>query len=143
MRIAVSDLNPNPFRDLKRYPIDQTKVDALVVSIKDTDFWDNLVARKCADGGYELAYGVHRLAALKKAGVKEVDIPVRKLDDTIMLKMMAHENSNRMVALGAYLSGNRPRYRQGVRRRPHRTAACHSHGSRHHSLRPIICRERK
>jgi ParB/Sulfiredoxin domain len=92
MKIAVSDLRPNPFRDLKRYPIDQTKVDALVASIKDTDFWDNLVARKDTDGSYELAYGIHRLHALKKAHIAEIDIPVRKLSDTVMAKMMAHEN---------------------------------------------------
>jgi hypothetical protein len=91
MRLAVADLRPNPFRDTKHYPINQDKVDALVQSIKDTDFWDNLLARK-ANGVYELAYGVHRLQALKKSGVQEIDIPVRKLDDATMLKIMAHEN---------------------------------------------------
>jgi hypothetical protein len=92
MKIAVKDLRPNPFRDLTRYPVNPDKVAALVASIKDTEFWDNLLARKDTDGGYELAYGVHRLQALKKAGVEEVDIPVRKLSDTVMAKIMAHEN---------------------------------------------------
>jgi hypothetical protein len=32
------------------------------------------------------------MAALKKAGVDTVDIPVRDLDDTLMAKIMAHEN---------------------------------------------------
>ena len=94
MKIAVADLRPNPFRDLKRYPIDDAKVDALVASIKDTSFWDNLIARKSPDdnGSYELAYGVHRLRALKKAGETEIDIPIRKLDDETMIKVMVHEN---------------------------------------------------
>ena len=92
MRIAVTDLRPNPFRNLKNYPIDQSKVDALAQSIKDTEFWDNLLARRGDNGAYELAYGVHRLQALKKSDIDEVDIPVRKLDDSTMVKIMAHEN---------------------------------------------------
>ena len=93
MKIAVRDLLPNPFRHLERYPINQEKVDALVRSIKDTSFWDNLLARRAeTDGKYEISYGHHRLIALKKAGVDEVDIPVRKLDDTAMAKIMANEN---------------------------------------------------
>jgi hypothetical protein len=92
MKIEVKNLRQNPFRDLSRYPLNTEKVDALVQSIKDTEFWDNLLARKGEDGTYELAYGVHRLKALNKAGIEEVDIPVRKLDDTIMIKIMAHEN---------------------------------------------------
>ena len=94
MKIAVRDLLPNPFRHLERYPIDEAKVAALVYSIKDTTFWDNLLARKAPDnaGKKEIAYGHHRLMALKKAGVIEIDIPVRDLDDTTMAKIMAHEN---------------------------------------------------
>ena len=92
MSVAVRDLRPNPFRDLERYPIDADKVTALIQSIRDTQFWDNLLARKSENGAYELAYGVHRLQALKKASVEEVDIPIRKLDDETMIKIMAHEN---------------------------------------------------
>lgn len=94
MKIAVADLQPNPFRNLKNYPIDEAKVEALVRSIKDTTFWDNLLARKAPNGsdGFEIAYGHHRLKALKKARVDEIDIPVRKLDNTLMAQIMAHEN---------------------------------------------------
>ena len=94
MRIAVKDIHPNPFRNLKRYPIDRAKVDALKRSIKDTDFWDNLLVRKAKNGvsGYEAAYGVHRLTALAEARIPEIDVPVRDLDDTTMAKIMAHEN---------------------------------------------------
>jgi ParB-like chromosome segregation protein Spo0J len=91
MRIAVKDLQPNPFRHLDRYPIRRDKVDALKASIRSTEFWDNLVARKNGSG-YEIAYGHHRLVALQELGVKGVDIPVRDLDDATMLKIMANEN---------------------------------------------------
>src|SRR5262245_25152839 len=91
MRLAVADLRPNPFRHLERYPIDRDKVDALKTSIKDTTFWDNLLARR-QNGAFELAYGHHRLIALKELRVDEIDIPVRDLDDDHMAKIMSHEN---------------------------------------------------
>jgi hypothetical protein len=93
MKIAVAELRPNPFRNIKRYPVDPDKVEALKNSIKQTTFWDNLLARRAPDGkGYELAYGVHRLTALKALKTEEIDIPVRKLSNTLMAQIMAHEN---------------------------------------------------
>jgi hypothetical protein len=94
MKIAVADLRPNPFRDLKRYPVQPEKVEALKRSIKDTSFWDNLLARKPANGsgGYEVAYGHNRLKALRELQIEAVDIPVRDLSDTDMARIMAHEN---------------------------------------------------
>lgn len=92
MKVKVSDLKPNPFRNLKRLPLDPVVVDRLVGSIKETDFWDNLLGRKNGSG-IEIAYGHHRVAALKKAGIKDVDLAVRKLSDEAMVKIMAHENA--------------------------------------------------
>lgn len=91
MKILVSKLRPNPFRRVDAYPIDREKVEALKASIEETSFWDNLLARK-ADDGYEIAYGHHRLEALKELKIKEIDIPVRDIDDGMMIKIMANEN---------------------------------------------------
>lgn len=91
MIVQVKDLKPNPFRDLDRYEVDSYKVDALVTSIKETSFWDNILARS-VDGKYEIAYGHHRLFAIQKVGLKEIDIPVRDLDDPKMLQIMCQEN---------------------------------------------------
>lgn len=91
MKIEVSKLKANPFRKINKYPFDKEKIKALKISIKETSFWDNLLAR--ANGaGYEIAYGHHRLKAIQSLGIKTVDIPVRKLDDATMLKIMANEN---------------------------------------------------
>jgi hypothetical protein len=92
MKIKVADLKPNPFRNIKNYPINREKVEALKNSINETTFWDNIMARKSGGGKFEIAYGHHRLEALKELGIKEIDIPVRDLDDATMLKMMADEN---------------------------------------------------
>ena len=92
MKIQIESLKPNPFRDLDKYKIDPYKVDALTTSIKETSFWDNILARPTNNGNYQIAYGHHRLLAIQKAGLSEVDIPIRELDDATMIKIMANEN---------------------------------------------------
>lgn len=94
MKILVRDLRPNPFRHIEKYPILRDKVDSLKNSINETEFWDNVLARESPEkqGVYEIAYGHHRLTALRELGIKEVDIPVRKLDDATMIRIMANEN---------------------------------------------------
>ena len=100
MKVALKDVHPNPFRNMERYPIHKQKILQLKNSIQSTDFWDNIVARKREGGGIEIAYGHHRLAALKaleeenpkKYKGKEYSWIVRDLDDDEMLKIMAHEN---------------------------------------------------
>ncbi|MCY3021266.1 MAG: ParB/RepB/Spo0J family partition protein, partial [Planctomycetota bacterium] len=101
MKIALRDLRPNPYRDMAQYPIHREKVEALKASIRATGFWDNMLVRKAPGGAhYELAYGHHRLEALKElvrekvieAGF-EMDVPVRKLDDATMIRIMANENA--------------------------------------------------
>lgn len=93
MKLQVKDLEPNPYRQIDKYPIDRVKVEALKVSIKEKTFWDNLLVRKVG-GKYQLAYGHHRWIALKEIGVKEVDLPVRDISDAVMLQIMAEENLN-------------------------------------------------
>ena len=91
MKIQVSTLRANPFRRITKYPIDREKIKGLKASIKETTFWDNIICRK-ADSFYEIAYGHHRLVAIKELGIEEVNIPVRDIDDATMIKIMANEN---------------------------------------------------
>jgi ParB-like chromosome segregation protein Spo0J len=94
MKVALKNVLPNPFRDMDQYPINGQKIAALKKSIEDTDFWDNIVAREVAGGKIEIAYGHHRLTALRelyKPG-ETFDWIIRDLDDEEMLKIMAHEN---------------------------------------------------
>lgn len=93
MKIQIKDLYPNPYRDMDNYPINREKVDALKASIKQTGFWDNIVARN-KDGKIQIAYGHHRLTALREAlpWETEVDIPIKDLSDSTMIQIMANEN---------------------------------------------------
>ena len=54
-------------------------------------FWDNLVGRRI-NGHVEIAYGQHRLAALKESKIKEVDVIIKDLSDHQTLRIMANEN---------------------------------------------------
>lgn len=117
MRVAVDNIIPNPYRDMDKFPINEEKVKALVESIRQTDFWDNLLARpegnslkvngdnltgealaqhlrelEEADFPVELGYGHHRLEAVKRVGLEFIEIPVKVIDDEIMLQIMANEN---------------------------------------------------
>lgn len=91
MKIGVKDLLPNPFRN-RDYPINEEKLEDLIESIRDTTFWNNIIGRKNKDGKYEIVYGHHRLAALKKAGIREIDLIVQELSDGDMVERMANEN---------------------------------------------------
>jgi len=93
MKIQIKDLEPNPFRDIKNYPIDEEKVRCLTNSINQTGFWDNILARQ-KDGKIQIAYGHHRLIVLQKEfkPTDIIDIPIRDLDDPTMIQVMANEN---------------------------------------------------
>jgi len=90
---AIKDIKANPFRHINRYPIHREKVAALRESLRKTGFWDNVVAR-ASDGKAQIAYGHHRLAALKEefGPNHKVDLIIRKLDDEAMIQIMAREN---------------------------------------------------
>lgn len=93
MKVKIKDLKPNPYRSIDTYPVDEPKVLTLMDSIKQTGFWDNILARQY-NGEIQIAYGHHRLEALRRSmdPEDEVDIPVKDLDDSTMLKIMANEN---------------------------------------------------
>jgi len=97
MKIKVKNIVFNPYRDLEDFPLVEPKVGCLMDSISDTCFWDNVVVRPHPDkeGVFQLAYGHHRLEAVKRQLGEdyEVDIPVKDLNDDDMLRIMAEENN--------------------------------------------------
>lgn len=91
--VQISKLLPNPYRNVDEYPLIKEKIDKLRGNFQSTGFWGNIVARPVA-GGYEIAYGHHRLEALKQeyGGRKKVEVIIRELSNDDMLKMMVQEN---------------------------------------------------
>lgn len=92
-QFAIKDIQPNPFRHIERYTIRRDKVDALRESLRKTGFWDNVVARM-SNGKPEIAYGHHRLTALKEEFKPDdkVNLIIRDLSNEMMLQIMAREN---------------------------------------------------
>ena len=93
MKFALRDIKPNPFRNTDHYPINRDKIEQLKASIQSTEFWDNIVARKNGKGA-EIAYGHHRLVALRELfkPTHMIELIVRDLDNAQMLRIMANEN---------------------------------------------------
>jgi len=99
----LSAVKDSPFRIAGAYTYDQKKVEALKESIETTSFWENLLARKTKNGVIQLAYGHHRLEALRQLvdqgleKYKEIRINVRsekELSDEMMLKIIMQENKD-------------------------------------------------
>jgi hypothetical protein len=95
VEFKISEVDANPFRHIDRYPVREDKIQALRESIRSTSFWDNIVAR-VVDGRAQIAYGHHRLEALRREynGDFKINLIVRELPDDMMLKIMANENMN-------------------------------------------------
>jgi len=95
MKVKVKDVSPNPYRNIEHYPLNKEKIIALTQSIEKTGFWDNLVAREL-DGKIQIAYGHHRIEALRLAegfGYDfEFELPIKKIDNGTMIQIMANEN---------------------------------------------------
>jgi len=137
MQVYTKDLLPNPYRRMEKYHLQPERLNALVKSIRDTSFWDNILARPgknviwideetvdqslaedfslgsyytaipdgdgwledknglvLKDPTFEIAYGHHRLDAVRTCNIKQVNIPVKDLSDTLMVKIMANENQS-------------------------------------------------
>ena len=94
MIVKVSKIEANPFRDMEADPLDRDKIESLKISIGTSFFWDNIMAREhpTKKGYFQLAYGHHRIVAVNELGIEEIDIPVKPLDDSTMLVVMANEN---------------------------------------------------
>jgi len=94
--IELQDIEPNPFRDMSRYPISTVKLDALKASFKSDAPWkaSHWMVREhpTEKGKYQLHFGHHRYQALKDLGCKKWLFAVDNIDDRTMLRRMANEN---------------------------------------------------
>jgi len=95
-KVQVGSLHPNPYRDFDNYPFVESKIESLRESYRQTTYWGNIIARPRKKGGYEAAFGHHRIEALEREYGKNhlVEIVVRDLSNEMMLKMMARENQD-------------------------------------------------
>ena len=96
-RIAVNKLHHNPCRDFTRNPMREKDVQSLMDSIKRNDLWHGIVARPLGRkpaGEYQIAFGHHRLEAIKRLGIEEIELDVADLTDAQMIQYLSDENQN-------------------------------------------------
>ncbi len=91
--IKVSELKPyeqQPFKVL----LDES-MDELVESIKQSGVLSPIVARPHKDGGYEILSGHRRVKACELAGIDEVPVVIKNLDDDTATILLVDSNLQR------------------------------------------------
>ena len=95
--IPVDHILNNPFRNVKKYPLEEEKVKRLMDKMTKTKagFHDNLLVRPhpTKKDRFELGYGHHRIEAVRRLKIKEIEPSVCNLNDSEMLLTMFDENS--------------------------------------------------
>jgi len=95
MKIALKDLHPNPHKkEINGGKLNPEKLEKLKESIDKDGFWAGIQCRE-VNGEYQIPFGHHRVEAAKQHFGKDyvIDIPVLKLSDEQMVRMLANENS--------------------------------------------------
>lgn len=89
---GIEEIRPNPHQPRKHF--DEVKLQELAESIKEKGILEPLLVRKVPDG-YELIVGERRWRAAQKAGLKEVPVVVKELDQAASLEISLIENLQR------------------------------------------------
>jgi hypothetical protein len=92
MRLDITKIDPNPFRDFEIDPIDRLQVERLKSSIEQLGFFSGVTARKMPGGRFQMAAGHHRMVAAEEEGLTYIEAVVGDYDDNAMRKIMAIEN---------------------------------------------------
>jgi hypothetical protein len=94
MQVDLRDLKPNPTRDFKIDPLDESRIAMLAESIKDDGFWGGIVCRMTLSGEIQIAAGHHRTEGAILAGETMANLFVREdADDAWMIRVYARENA--------------------------------------------------
>ena len=92
-RAKIEDLHPN--RSQPRTRFDESTLNELAQSIKDLGILEPILVRKRAGGGYEIVAGERRWRAAQRAGLHEVPVFVRELNESKAFEAALVENLQR------------------------------------------------
>ncbi|MFC0471566.1 ParB/RepB/Spo0J family partition protein [Halalkalibacter kiskunsagensis] len=91
-QIVVTDLRSNPYQPRKTFS--EEAICELADSIKEHGILQPIIARKSIKG-YEIVVGERRFRAAQKAGLTEVPVVVKELDEQKMIELALIENIQR------------------------------------------------
>ena len=92
-QISVSDLHP--FKDHPFKVRDDEEMEKMADSIREYGVLVPLLARPAPEGGYEIVSGHRRHHAAELAGIKEIPVIVREMDDDTAIIAMVDANLQR------------------------------------------------
>ncbi len=95
--ISLSDLRPFEEQPFK-VRLDES-MDELVESIKESGVLSPIIARPDKDGGYEILSGHRRAKACEIAGIKDIPVIVKNLDDDAAAILLVDSNLQREYIL--------------------------------------------
>lgn len=96
--VKIDDIVDSPYRNKERNPLNPIRIQELVESISNTNFWDGVRGRRLPEGKVQIAFGHTRVEAALQTGLTEVPISIEEMTDADMLMAMSREN--RDVAYG-------------------------------------------
>lgn len=91
--IALDEIRANPYQPRKKF--DETALNELAESIKQTGVFQPVILRKSTVKGYELIAGERRVRASRIAGKTTIPAIVRDLDEEQMIEIAVVENLQR------------------------------------------------
>ncbi|GAE32297.1 ParB/RepB/Spo0J family partition protein [Halalkalibacter hemicellulosilyticus] len=91
-QVSLSDLRANPYQPRKSFS--DEAISELADSIREHGILQPIIARKSIKG-YEIVVGERRFRAAKEAGLKEVPVVVKELDEQKMMELALIENLQR------------------------------------------------
>ena len=97
----TEEIKPTPISELKPFSdqpfkvVDDDNMTELVESIKLSGVLSPIIARPHPEGGYEILSGHRRVRACEIAGIKEVPVVVKDLDDDTAIILLVDSNLQR------------------------------------------------
>ena len=97
----TEEIKPTPISELKPFSdqpfkvVDDYNMTELVESIKLSGILSPIIARPHPEGGYEILSGHRRVRACEIAGIKEVPVVVKDLDDDTAIILLVDSNLQR------------------------------------------------
>lgn len=91
--VPISEVHPSPLNPRKHFA--EGDLDELANSLIRNGFVQPIITRADAAGGYEIVAGERRWRAAQKAGIHEIPIIVREMDDRKMMEQAIVENVQR------------------------------------------------
>jgi ParB family transcriptional regulator, chromosome partitioning protein len=91
--LPIDVITPNPFQPRKDFP--PLELEELAASIREKGIVQPVIVRPRPDGSFELVAGERRLRAAKLAGLAQIPVIVRDVDDAESLELALIENVQR------------------------------------------------